>query len=263
MQLFTIDPQNSFCDPDKGELYVDGAADDMVLLTEFVTKYYKKLNDIHVTMDSHRTIDVGHPCFWINSEGEHPTPIAVLSNDDIQNDVWFPVNPGWKQKMKDYSASLAANNRYPLCVWPEHCIIGTHGHCIVPSFSEAIRQWERERVAQVNYVTKGSNPFTEHYSAVKADVPDPQDPTTQLNTGLIDILQTADTVFITGQALSHCVANTVTDIADNFGQENIKKLVLLTDTTSSVPGFESLGEEFIKNMTARGMKTSTTKDVLA
>ena len=32
----------------------------------------------------------------------------------------------------------------------------------------------------------GANPWTEHYSAVQADVPDPQDPATQLNRALVE-----------------------------------------------------------------------------
>ena len=71
-----------------------------------------------------------------------------------------------------------------------------------------------------------------HYSAVQADVPDPADPTTQLNVGLIKTLENADLVALSGQALSHCVANTIRDIADYFGRESIRKLVLIEDTSS-------------------------------
>ena len=118
----------------------------------------------------------------------------------------------------------------------------------------------------VDIITKGSNPFTEHYSAVQADVPDPEDPSTSLDIGegsLINILENVDLVALTGQALSHCLANTVTDIADNFGEDNIKKLVLIRDCTSSVTGFEQLGEDFITNMTKRGMQISTSTEFLS
>jgi len=72
----------------------------------------------------------------------------------------------------------------------------------------------------VDYVTKGSNFWTEHYSAVQADVPDTEDPGTMLNTNLIELLEETDVLALSGQALSHCVANTVIDIANNFGEEN-------------------------------------------
>jgi nicotinamidase/pyrazinamidase len=117
----------------------------------------------------------------------------------------------------------------------------------------------------VDYVTKGSNIYTEHYSAVQADVPDPQDPSTMLNTRLIQTLEQADMIALCGEAINFCVANTVRDIANNFGEENIKKFVLLTDATSPVPGkdFEPLTDSFMKEMTKRGMKVSTTKEFLA
>ena len=59
------------------------------------------------------------------------------------------------------------------------------------------------------------------------------------------------------------MANTVRDIADGFSDASyIEKLVLLTDATSPVTGFEAYQDDFIRDMTARGMKTSTTVDIL-
>jgi hypothetical protein len=62
------------------------------------------------------------------------------------------------------------------------------------------------------------------------------------------------------------LANTVRDIANEFVKDNdsfIRKCILLKDATSDVPGFESYGETFVKEMVARGMKITTTKDYLA
>ena len=86
-----------------------------------------------------------------------------------------------------------------------------------------------------------------------------------LNTRLIQTLEEADLIALAGEALNFCLANTVRDIADNFGEENIRKLVLLTDATSPVPGpdFEPLTESFMKEMTGRGMQVSTTREFLA
>ncbi len=116
----------------------------------------------------------------------------------------------------------------------------------------------------VDWVTKGSNIHTEHYSAVQADVPDPDDPTTHINTGLIKTLMDADDILVAGEALSHCLAFTASDIADNFGDDSlVSKFILLTDATNSVPGFEQNGVDFITRLTARGMRTTTTKEYLA
>jgi nicotinamidase-related amidase len=91
---------------------------------------------------------------------------------------------------------------------------------------------------------------------------DPEDSGTMLNTDLIKTLQTADIIAISGEALSHCVANTIQDIANNFGEDNIKKFVLLEDCSSNVTGFDFLGNDFVKAMTARGMQISNSVDFL-
>lgn len=262
VELLLIDPQNDFCDPN-GALFVPGADEDAQRVATMVTRLIDKLDDIHVTLDSHRTVDVAHSIFWVNSRGQHPDPFTLISAADVRNGVWRTTNPGMQKRGLEYVETLEKNQRYILCIWPDHCIIGTNGHAVYPALSQALIEWEKKNFGLVDYVTKGSNPFTEHYSAVQADVPDPEDENTQLNTALLDILAESDMVAIAGEALSHCVANTVKDIANNFGDDNIKKLVLLEDTCSNVPGFENLGEDFVKEMKARGMQVSTSVDFLA
>jgi hypothetical protein len=56
----------------------------------------------------------------------------------------------------------------------------------------------------------------------------------------------------------------VRDIANNFGDDSyISKLVLLTDASSDIPGFETHAQNFLKEMTGRGMQLSTTTEFLA
>lgn len=283
LELLTIDPQKDFCSPPLniidfphltleefeklplykgGSLYVPGAHEDSLRLAALINRIVDKIHDIHVTLDSHHVIDVAHPLFWIDSKGNHPKPFTLISYDDVLNGVWKPFNPNWKQRMLDYTKSLKDNNRYLLCVWPEHCLIGSLGHSVQNDIYQALSNWERRRFSMVDYVTKGSNLWTEHYSAVQADVPDPSDSTTQLNTGLIQTLQDADIILVSGQALSHCVKFTIEDIANTFGEENIQKMHLLTDTMSSVPGFEKQGEDFVKDIVARGAKTVLSTEFL-
>jgi nicotinamidase-related amidase len=161
----------------------------------------------------------------------------------------------------EYVRGLEKNGRYPLCVWPPHCLIGHPGNNVAQQLLDAFDRWETDRLRTTEYVTKGSNPWTEHYSAVQADVPDASDPSTQINTGLITTLERADIVLVAGEAGSHCLANTVRDIANNFGDDSyIQKLVLLEDATSPVPTFEQFQDDFVDEMKQRGMKISTTVD---
>jgi nicotinamidase-related amidase len=256
-----IDVQNDFCDP-KGSLYVPGADKDAQRLANMLIRIKDKIDDIHFTLDTHHFVDIAHPVFWINSEGKHPAPFTLISVTDVETGIWRTTNPQFRSRALDYVRSLRDNARYVLCIWPPHCLIGSWGHCIYPLVYQALTAWEKD-FAMVDFVTKGSNFWTEHYSAVQADVPDATDPTTMINTRLIQTLQDADLIFLSGQALSHCVASTVKDIANNFGEENIKKLVLITDTTSPVSGFEPLAEVFIKEMTSRGMQLSTAETFLS
>ena len=230
----------------------------MKRLATMIKRIKSKIDDIHVTVDSHHYVDVAHPVFWKDSSGKHPNPFTIITSQDVKNGTWNPTNISWRSKMISYVESLEKSGKYPLCIWPPHCLIGSEGHNIYPILFEALLEWEKD-FAMVDYVTKGSNVFTEHYSAIKSEVPDSQDPTTQINTRLINTLMEADVIVIAGEAGSHCLKNTVEDIALSFGDNSyIKKLVLLTDATSPVPGFEKQQEDFIKNMVAQGMQLSTT-----
>jgi nicotinamidase/pyrazinamidase len=263
VHLVIIDPQVDFCSP-LGALYVNGAEADIQRLAHMVARLSTKLDDIHVTLDSHRLIDVAHPIFWKDSTGRAPAPFTIITTRDVESGRWTPVLPSMYRRMLDYVKTLEVNGRYPLCIWPPHCLIGSPGHCVMPELHQALLCWEQQRFAMVDYVTKGSNPWTEHYSAVVADVPDPSDPGTQINTRFIQTLMDADIVAIAGEAGSHCLANTVRDVANSFGDDSyVRRLVLIEDATSPVPGFEPLQTDFIKEMKARGMQISTTRDFLA
>ena len=182
----------------------------------------------------------------------------------MENGVWTPVRPSLTKRMLAYVNALDQGGRYPLCIWPPHCLIGSHGATVVPELFDAFRNWEEEKFGIVDYVAKGSNLYTEHYSGVKAEVPDPEDPSTHINTGLINTLMEADVIGLAGEAGSHCLANTARDIANEFGDDSyVAKFCLLTDGTSPVTGFEQMQTDFVDEMVQRGMTTSTCADFLA
>lgn len=260
IELLLIDPQNDFCDQ-KGSLYVPGAEQDMYRVAAFIKKHKKNLSDIHVTLDSHHFVDVAHPIMYKDIDGKHPAPFTLITSKDLKDGVWNTTKPYMKKRFIEYTEALEKNNRYALCIWPPHCLIGSWGAMVYPEVFEALLEWEQD-FAIVDYVTKGSNFWTEHYSAVQAEVPDPNDPGTALNIKLIQPLAYADMILVMGEASSHCTKFTVEDTINNFGPENIKKMVLLTDCMSPVTGFEQQAEDFFKDFIARGGRVSTSKDVL-
>ncbi len=262
IHLVVIDPQKDFCDPN-GALFAPGADEDMRRLAGLVDRLRTDLRDIHVTLDSHRKVDISHPIWWRDRSGRPPAPFTTITAADMEAGRFTTARPDMRARSLRYLRALQAGGRYPHTIWPYHCLIGDEGHAMVPALADAMHAWE-ERFAMVDFITKGSNPWTEHFSGVQAEVPDPADVSTQLNTSLIRTLQDADVILMAGEALSHCVANTVRDIADQLGApEYIDKIHLLTDATSNVPGFEAVGERFVRDMTARGMHLTTTKDFAA
>jgi len=263
VDLLIIDPQVDFCKPN-GALYVEGADDDMKRVAGMIKRLGKKINDIHVTLDSHHFVDIAHPVFWKDENGKNPDPFTIINRDDVETARWVTILPSLQKRALDYVRQLEANGRYPLCIWPPHCLIGSSGHAVHPELFEELVAWERDKLMTIDYVTKGSNPYTEHYSAVKADVPDPSDVGTQMNIDLVRPLKEVDMIGVMGEAGSHCLANTARDIADEFGDDSyVKKIVLIENGTSPVTGFENLYEDFKKDMVARGMQISNTQDFLA
>ena len=262
VSLLVIDPQNDFCDP-AGALYVAGADRDMARLAGMIERLAPRLERIHVTLDAHHLVDIAHPIFWRDERGEQPVPFTIISEDDVEAGRWTAAQPDARARAGAYVSALARHGRYPLCIWPPHCLIGSPGQAVLPVLFAALQNWER-RYAVVDYVLKGSNIYTEHYSAIQADVPDTADPSTQVNTALVEALKQADVIAVAGEAGSHCVANTVRDLADNFGDDRlVSKIVLLQDAVSPVGGFESFQTDFLADMTARGMRLSTTAEFLA
>jgi len=254
--LLIIDGQRDFCEG--GALPITGAAKDLERIAKMIEDHGDDIEDIQLTLDSHFPLHIAHPLWWQDVSGRPPKPFTLITKEDVEKSVWRPKNLAWNDWALEYTTALEKNNRYVLCIWPPHCIIGSKGATIQPSLYEAVFNWETKYFATAARTTKGSNPFTEHYSAVKADCPRSDDPKTLLNARLIDTLKEYDTILIAGEALSHCVANTIKDVADEFNLEQIKKFVLLEDASSNVSGFEQQGTDFVNEMAAKGMQLSTT-----
>ena len=275
LHLLIIDPQNDFCDlpPSHRPLQADGslatpalpvsgAHADMLRVAELIDTGRQGITGISVTLDSHHRLDVAHPTFWTGAGGDAVSPFTEITAADVRAGRFLPRDVASLPRTLAYLDALEAAGRYRLMVWPVHCEIGTWGHNVHADVRAAYNRWEDAALGIVGKVVKGTNPWTEHYSAVMAEVPDADDPATQLNRGFIDLLRQADRVYITGEAGSHCVKATTEHIVDQFGPANARKLVLVTDCTSPVAGFAPQYDAFVRDMLARGVQTATAADVL-
>ena len=155
--LLLIDVQKDF--HPGGSLAIPTASSDAQRTAQFIRQNASSIHRIVATMDSHQKLHIAHPCFWKNDKGEHPNPFTVISNEDVvtgkwipRSDLTFPVVPHGvmmddavlatggdvPEKLHgeagsldilqwciEYTKRLESKGRFQLCIWPEHCLIGT------------------------------------------------------------------------------------------------------------------------------------------
>ena len=275
LHLLVIDPQNDFCDLPPESLPIDaatgrarmpalpvpGAHADMLRLAQLIERGRAGISAITVTLDSHHRYHVAHPTFWVAGDGGPVLPFTEITAADVRAARFLPRDPRGRERVLAYLDALEAAGRYRLMVWPVHCEIGTWGHNVHDAVRTAYNRWEDAALGVVAKIAKGSHPWTEHYSAVMAEVPDAGEPGTLENRALLASLRDSDRVYIAGEAGSHCVKSTVEHIAERFGAD-ASKLVLITDCMSPVQGFEAQQTEFFERMRAAGVGFARASDVV-
>jgi nicotinamidase/pyrazinamidase len=162
--------------------------------------------------------------------GERPSPFTIISSADIENGTWMPrldikaggsgrypfpafedqddtrdvmeEGEGKDETVTDvvgfdarrycieYARRLENSGKFQLCIWPEHCLIGSSGHGIVDDVLNAMNEWSKNTGGIVEYVHKGQNPWTEMYSVLCAEVPVGGD--TGFNRNLLDSVSLRD-----------------------------------------------------------------------
>jgi nicotinamidase/pyrazinamidase len=267
-QLLIIDPQNDFCDLPAAPgatpaLPVTGANADMQRTAALIDAAGDRLDAITITLDSHHRLDIAHPGFWRRADGAPVGPFTPITAAQVRAREFQPRDAAALPRALAYLDELEARGRYTLMVWPVHCEIGSWGHNVHAAVRAAYNRWEEARQATVQKVVKGTNPWTEHYSAVQAEVPADDDPATELNTALLADIDRHDLILIAGEASSHCVKATTEHIVQHLPGGRPERLVLLTDCMSPVAGFEVQAEAFLAAMRAKGVRLMTSVEAAA
>jgi len=261
--LLIIDPQNSFCNPGRthasarGSLYVQGADRDMETLAQWIRDNAAKIDYIGVTIDSHHPNDIAHPNFWQDKNGVFPAPFTVISSKEVEDGTWTPRFA--PQKCLAYLKALEAQGEFPHVIWPVHCVIGSEGAAIYPPLMEAIEQWTKQGKFYETF-TKGTFPFSEHFGAFQAQIPDPDRPETQFNQSLLRTLDNYQNVYLAGEARSHCVANSLKQVM-NEAPEVARKFILLDNCMSNVTGFEHIADPIYDQARQMGIVFTATDKV--
>ena len=258
--LLIIDPQNDFCNPGdakgngRGALYVDGAEKDMQRLADWIKANNEAIDFIGITIDSHQPNDISHPAFWMDKDGNFPAPFTQITFKEVEAGKWSArFDP---KRALNYLRELEAQGEYPHLIWPTHCLIGSTGASIYQPLMDAIVGWTvKGKFYQT--VAKGTFPFTEHFGAFRAQVPDAERPETQLNQGLIKTLETYQNIYLAGEAKSHCVANSLKQVLDE-SPDLAAKFIVLDDAMSNVAGFETLADPIYTRAKQMGVRFTTT-----
>lgn len=276
--LLIIDPQEDFCEAEDGRggaLAVQGGRAALKRVASFIERYGSKLDDIVITLDCHNPLHIAHPIWFQDESGNPLAPFSCVKEDKGELLYGSLDASGFHAKAKarcrrlgftnwtlSYIRALEAGKRYPHMIWPTHCLIGTPGGCMIPEIAAASRAWEEREFGVASKISKGSNIKTEHFGALRAEVVDPEDPSTQVNSYFLRLLSDADaTIYGCGLALGHCLANTARDTANEFDADAFcKRFVLLRDGTEHVAGLEFLGDAFVNDFKARGMRVAKTTD---
>jgi nicotinamidase-related amidase len=251
--LLLIDVQNTFCIPDF-ELFVggrsgSGAVDDNTRLCQFIYRNLSRITHISATMDTHLAQQIFHPIFFIDKDGKHPAPYTDISAQELRDGKWtfnYALAPNYglapeygQQMMIHYAETLEQRGKYALTIWPYHAMLGGIGHALVSSVEEAVFFHSMTRLTQPTFEVKGDKPFTEHYSVIGPEVLNgPMGETLgERNNKFILELERVDKLIIAGQAKSHCVAWTISDLLEDIqatDPELAKKIHLLEDCSSPV-----------------------------
>lgn len=279
LQLLVIDPQNDFCDlPADWQpvealtgrrttpaLPVAGAHADLQRLAQFIRREGARLDAITVTLDSHQRFDIAHPGFWQTGAGADVAPFTPITAAQVRSGEFTPRDPAGLPRTLQYLDALEAQGRYTLMVWPVHCEVGSWGHGVHADVLAACGAWQLQRQRAVRNVFKGTNPWTEHYSAIEAEVPDAEDASTALNLPLLHQLGQADVLLIAGEASSHCVRSTTEHVVQHLPRLvpgwQASRIVLLTDGMSPVGGFEAQHQAFLDGMRAAGAQLATMNEI--
>ena len=271
---FGIDCQIGFCTPG-ASLFVPGAVDDTRRTLGWIYANLDKITGLHFSLDTHRIFQIFHPAWWIDADGKHPAPFTPIFYEDVKNGKWTPI--AHPRECQEYCKKLEAAGKYVLTIWPYHTLLGGISHALVPSLMEAAIFHSVVRQNQTHFETKGTHAMTENYSVMAPEVRELGGKSVgSFNAPFFKMLMEYDRIYVFGQAKSHCVLSTLSDLREHIlgtDPSLIEKIWILEDAMSPVPAppidplppaldFPKIADKAMEDFRKAGMRIVKTTDAI-
>jgi len=218
-----------------GSLAVPGSIGDVERLTCFIYNNMAYITKVMSSMDTHTAQQIFHPCWWSNTAGDHPAPYTIITHDDLVSGNWRALIAA--KESAEYLKQLEQTAKKKLCIWPYHTIEGTEGHTLENEFAKMVYFHSVARKTRNPMIRKGDDPYSEMYGIIKPEY----SKNNFINTEVLTAVETYDEIYVAGEAASHCLMESVRQIAEHFANrpEITQKIIILEDCTSPIPGYEA------------------------
>jgi nicotinamidase-related amidase len=239
--LLVIDMQKDFME--NGSLGVPNSFGDILRLTKWIYENIEKITRISVSIDTHSPMQIFHPAWWIDKNGNNPNPFTQITLKDLDDGIWKPiVNP---IASREYLENLEKLSKKNLMIWTYHCLQGTFGCSLENQFANMLYFYSVARKSVPEKIIKGNDPITEMYGIFKAEY----DSKNRINIDMLNNLSKYDKIIISGEAKSHCVLESIKQILDFYQNDLLttQKIFILEDCMSSITGFEKSTENEFNN----------------
>ena len=164
-----------------------------------------EFDNVVVALEQRQPMHITHGVFWVNPDGDHPPPGTVICLQDVYDKKWVPSEQRYNEGAQ---ITLMCMNS-PITIQPEHCIIGTHGACVVPGVSSALNKWCVSRKRSVTYVALSAGTNNPQTSLLHPRPMLSED--ISFNHALLDILEHSSVVLVAGDAYA-----TALDLLDHI-----------------------------------------------
>lgn len=240
--LLCIDFQNDFME--NGELGVPNSHKDVENVTKFIYHHFNLISKIVYSLDTHMPHQIFHPIWWKDKDGNHPSPFTIIHAEEVKEGKWIPLKEN--EKSLQYVENLEKIGKKKLCIWPYHCLEGTFGASLEGQLANMIYFHSLVRQTEAKSIVKGQSPVTEMYGIFKPEY----DPDYVINKELLEEISSYDKIFISGEAKSHCVLESLRQLLEymNENHHSTSKVFVLEDCMSSIPGFEEETEKAFQQL---------------